>query len=957
MQDQELPRMQMLLGACQAEDDYGGVDTATACMVAILDHFVQQSTEKESAKLRDLLPLVPQLQKLTEGDEDGQMVEGGAGGAAAGEPPPQQVTREEVRVRASRILLRLGQVSQESSREPPQLEAFGPRAHILEVLMRHSEASQEGASHRVSQTREHCKAQTAHIAAGRLAEEPCVNQQTLQDFCEKVGTLAESRHFLGLKMSSLNNGLEALGASLDQRRVKHGIVDQDVQELSRSLHGMAGDATRSAEVHSELAHCEELNRQSVAEVEQLSAQLREAQAWNQNSASKVKEAERHTAELSSKEAELADFCNHAPAKLQQCQARLLDVESQRADATARCAALGLEADRFERRTAALRGAMSEASAALVALEDVGRELEVLKSSLNSELVMSAGEVEKLKSLEARLAPAKPGRMRRSASNTTEEEQSDAGLVSSSSREVLTCDTEPPTWDDSQAEQEFRDNLHFRSFKKLRDEKERSWREEKKWLQECMQHAEAAAAKLEEQRREAQRLDHQSTAEEGELRKEIGSLEDVEGHAQRHLDARAAADAARASQRELATMAAEAAGAEWAVKSQLEKAQAKAAQVAVQLENARKAAASEEDETLKVRRELQKRFLELETRVREFVQDWRAYEHDGQRLTLLQERVASGLREESEGRRAVRSEVQKLIEVLQDLDQQQPAQLTCSSAANSVESRMNGTSSFDGPFCSHQLMHDHDRPKWSRPGDLLIAAHGAAPRVRLRTSLQEFASAGGQYHAPPQPQGRSYAAPAPGPGHYSSGQRHQGYASQGDYYGHQGGHHQGHYDYGAPPPSHPPGPYGPYPQGPGAAPAADTGEELPLQTDAMGNEAPEAESAEAVASSTPGDAETTEEAQVPLEEGDQTEMPPEEFYEEYPPEEVPPEEMYPEEMPPEEAAEPQALVIQVPGISNHLYESYPTGAMLGKLKQTVSSLEEAARQLKIGGPKQDVHFWE
>ena len=30
-----------------------------------------------------------------QGDDDGQMVEGGVGGAAAGEPPAQQVTREE----------------------------------------------------------------------------------------------------------------------------------------------------------------------------------------------------------------------------------------------------------------------------------------------------------------------------------------------------------------------------------------------------------------------------------------------------------------------------------------------------------------------------------------------------------------------------------------------------------------------------------------------------------------------------------------------------------------------------------------------------------------------------------------------------------------------------------------------------------------------------------------------
>ncbi|CAE7528084.1 TMPRSS13 [Symbiodinium sp. CCMP2592] len=977
----ELSRMQMLLGPCQAKDDYGGVDTVTACMVAILDHFVQQCTDKDSARIHDLLPLMPQLQKLVEGDEDGQMVEGGVGGAAAGEPPPQQVTREEVRVRASRVLLRLAkEANHEATREPPQLEAFGPRAHILEVLMRHSEACQVGASGHVSQTQEHCQAQGDHIAAGGLAEDccsegpgaeeavcslfapashfvrvpdikawqrysfvlceracsckhvhaflrcaertalhcqmgglrngleewravqgdrscprllqlsdgvqscmaahgifqrqfgedsltateidvssnedepsrrsPCLlplpgiavppvldapvprlpsspresgtsfssaalftevadltsaespsgNPQRLppkdeEDLplsvifaaglpstprlskagdgsdssdvveipipqgstpkvkrgchlisspettprkarprlaspdhgtprtatpkkptpkkatpdrappkkatpekatpkkstpekaappkkpaperasltggrspkppaepeakAQKRKTLAQrlqdrqktarqakakakakvskaeaykakverteqlladtirgDRKFyekllcfevmeieeLAKKIRSANEGLRSLGrkrirdfleaqgfvvtqqkklpregmvVSLDQRRVKYGILGQDVQELCRSLHAMAGDTTRSTEVHAELSHCEELERQSVGEVEQLSAKLREAQAWNQSSATKVKEAEKNAAELSSKEAELADFCNQVPAKLQQHQSRLVDVATQRADAAARRSALGLEADRCERRIAALRSAAAEAATALRALEDVSQELEVLKSSLNSELVMSAGEVEKLRSLGARLVPAKPGRMRRSASNASEEE-SDAVMAPSSFREAIAPDAETPTWD-SAAEEEFRENENFRSFKKLRDEKERLWQREKRWLQECLDHAETAASKLDQQRREAQSLEHQSATEEGDLQKEIAILEDVEGHAQRHLDARAAADAARASQRELATIAAEAAAAEWAAKAQLEKAQANAAQ--------------------------------------------------------------------------------------------------------------------------------------------------------------------------------------------------------------------------------------------------------------------------------------------------------------------------------------------------------------------------------------------
>jgi len=71
----------------------------------------------------------------------------------------------------------------------------------------------------------------------------------------------------------------------------------------------------------------------------------------------------------------------------------------------------------------------------------------------------------------------------------------------------------------------------------------------------------------------------------------------------------------------------------------------------------------------VRRELQKRFLDLETRVREFVQDWRSFEHESQRLALLQDHVVSSLGEEADGRKAARLEVQRLINVLQDLDHQ------------------------------------------------------------------------------------------------------------------------------------------------------------------------------------------------------------------------------------------------------------------------------------------------
>ncbi|CAJ1366189.1 unnamed protein product [Effrenium voratum] len=92
-------------------------------------------------------------------------------------------------------------------------------------------------------------------------------------------------------------------------------------------------------------------------------------------------------------------------------------------------------------------------------------------------------------------------------------------------------------------------------------------------------------------------------------------------------------------------------------------------VNAQLEIARVAAEGEEKQTLKVRQDLQLRFVEVEKRVRDFIQEWRCLEQEEQRLAVLQEHVDEGLRSEADGRQRVRAEVQILVESLRELDHQ------------------------------------------------------------------------------------------------------------------------------------------------------------------------------------------------------------------------------------------------------------------------------------------------
>eukprot|EP00913_Durusdinium_trenchii_P033922 g31753.t1 len=369
----ELSRLQVLL--TPPED--GELDTVTACVVAILDHYEGQEPDVQAkrgskvtfrelvagaqarpeARLPELQPLIPALERLVKAPCEG-MVRGGVGGAAADEAPNAQVSVEEVRVRAARILVRIKGAlvgAAEAAAGSSSLIDLGSRAHILEalkrslacrwkggwqwerfmVLMRDSENSQANALDRVAQTREKCETQRAHIVSGALCEDPCVREKDLQEtgaigggggcsvgqaFKQKLRDLTQGRNILRYEVDNLKEDLEAMEVRLQQRCIKHGLLARDVQELCLDVDQKEGEFSGCAEVLSELQQCEAQHQQHLGQVEQLKARLREAEAKVEGSSKKEAEAKAKAEALRKQEAEWTEFCHTAPAKLERCQA-------------------------------------------------------------------------------------------------------------------------------------------------------------------------------------------------------------------------------------------------------------------------------------------------------------------------------------------------------------------------------------------------------------------------------------------------------------------------------------------------------------------------------------------------------------------------------------------------------------------------------------------------------------
>jgi len=245
---------------------------------------------------------------------------------------------------------------------------------------------------------------------------------------------------------------------------------------------------------------------------------------------------------------------------------------------------------------------------------------------------------------------------------------------------INADGDGPVWNDIPAEQEFRKTPNFRTFSKLRNERAALWSAEHGWLQEALSRSQALAKQLEQNRIELAQTKQSMQEEEEKLARDLDFWDDSEAHAARHNDARLSAMAARDASCEEAAKAAEAALAQDRSQALLEQIQANAQSIESELSALRETADGQSEQSLRDRRELEKRCVDLEGRARAYLEGWRSVELEERRVSLFREQACEQLQAEEDGRAKLRSEAQRLIEDLQQLD----CQLDVTNARTEVE---------------------------------------------------------------------------------------------------------------------------------------------------------------------------------------------------------------------------------------------------------------------------------
>lgn len=664
-----LPRLQALLLSADASVGFG-LDMLSALIVALLDHFVRQSSE-EPERLKELAPLAPQLQRVV--DEADTALSGSHDFLDAAAARVAAARAEEVRVRAGSILVRLPgcglEASSLPSREPASLEACCGRARVLEVLRRESERRQAQKAESLEMAKDKGARQNELVTSGGLDQEPCVREERMVEFCAHLARLREQRAALGREVEYATRATDTIRMSLDQRAMIHGMFKEEVGKLDREIEEQAVQEGRSQEAQALVRQQEAAHQEAQRKVEWRQGQLREAEALMRQAAARAHDTEGRAAVLSNREAELAEVCHNAPANLERLQARLADAVRRREGLREEQRQLAIEGERAERRVGALREREREAEAALRSLGTVQSELRTLKATLNSELILSSEEVANLRRLEMLLQPARPSRLRRAQDGS-------GGSAHDGAPGSAADEADAPVWDaDVKAEKEFRDTPHFRSFSALRDRRAELWGAERRWLQDVAGRAEAVVGNMALQRQEKERAARAAQDEEEQVRREITVLDDHEGHAARHAQAREEAAVARQRAQQAAEEAAEAAGTQRLAEAYLAKEEEVERQASEDLLAARAAADEAAESSMRVRAGLEKRCRELEEEARSQLQGWRSLEMQERRLELLQARVDQRIGEEAGGRAELREEVRKLISELHVLDEQLDGHLT------------------------------------------------------------------------------------------------------------------------------------------------------------------------------------------------------------------------------------------------------------------------------------------
>eukprot|EP00927_Polykrikos_kofoidii_P031670 TRINITY_DN27193_c0_g1_i1.p1 TRINITY_DN27193_c0_g1~~TRINITY_DN27193_c0_g1_i1.p1 ORF type:complete len:1121 (-),score=184.98 TRINITY_DN27193_c0_g1_i1:248-3610(-) len=650
---QQLPRLVALI----TNNREGALDEVTTVAIAAIDHFVRQSLEEPSVLVEVSNALIPHLERLAEGESEGWAFEAPVGGRRV----------DDVRTRTARILVRFAAASDvKYEGDPPVMTAFYRRGKMLEVMSRHSKVMLMDAAFQVKRASEHGQRQSDHVIAGDLESQPSLPQMRLVEFGEYLESLVKERGAVADEVDCSGRALDATRVSLEQRRLKHGILAADISELLSRIAQQAEDELKMQEYRQAVVDAEERCRTAHALAIELRSKAQEAVSAGRESTNSVRDSEARAAAMATRAAGLADICHSAPAKVERLKMRLAQEQKQIASFAERSQQVAIDAERTKRRVMILRDHHREVDAALKSFRDVQQELSSFHTTLNSELILTDEEVARIRAFEHQLQPARPSRLRASVPENLSDVQS-----TGSSSSVVGTDAEvsPPVWDDGGAEHEFRASPNFRSFSRLLSERHRLWLAESRWLQESLTRAETFGQQLANDRTTIEKDERAALEREDLLRGEIMVFDDPAGHAARHQEAVEELNQAREAARRLAEEAAESEGSRQLAEARLDQGQAEVREAEALAAQAREIASVETDRSMRARADLDARALEIESRMRVFQEEWRAVWTDEFRLSSMQAHVGVSLRSELDSRSRVREEVRRLLAELSTLEQQ------------------------------------------------------------------------------------------------------------------------------------------------------------------------------------------------------------------------------------------------------------------------------------------------
>mmetsp|Transcript_47177 Transcript_47177/g.112273 ORF Transcript_47177/g.112273 Transcript_47177/m.112273 type:complete len:1099 (-) Transcript_47177:162-3458(-) len=552
----------------------------------------------------------------------------------------------QVRHRAAFVLTHLDDIRPEASPqgEPQSLASSEMRAYTFQVLHEHAQHIHSSIAACAKGSEGRAEQDDATLHGYRLAEVPCMDEASLEEFIRKLRALQARRNALQQSMVKSKEALSKLQAGLDRHQSADCILSAELRKLQEEIRSHSVQEERCTQMSQSLADAEASFKDAVS-ARELAQQEEERCALSQKELQdNLQRAEDRTAKLASEEEDLLRIRTSAPAECWKIQEHVTSLESRMEGMAAQKEELQSIRQDHKHRSEGLENHIKYAEEAVHKIGNVVEKLRKFRESLTSETVMSLEAKEELHQYELAL-PRRPD-----AAAEIEEDDSTAT-------------------EDVQADQEFNAAPNFRSLLHLCDARAESWKQRKNHL------AGLKRSSTDEQTSAAQQLQKLSEEEQSmkqELEKLLvqhETLSDHDGHTWRHQEA---CDAHNASKAECHTIASQKADIDWSLeqhKAALRAAQAREEEELAKFSTAKEDYGKEVALQNRLRSEVQARLNDLWGREKEQMTSLSLLSLDQHHLEHCLQQVKSSFSDEADARAAVQTQANVIRKCLNELDMQ------------------------------------------------------------------------------------------------------------------------------------------------------------------------------------------------------------------------------------------------------------------------------------------------